>query len=168
MRLTKLFFINRFAGERAPKMSDKKNLVLAPAAGAGIGKMLADALLAKSGFLDEMVEAASGGLTATSRRWDRDSDGWIVEPDFKTRLAALALLLAHMEGEPIKRIIHQHLGGEGRIDPQTALQDSPELQAALERALTNAKWRHSGKQAHKRPTPPEQVGELVPTAPSSF
>jgi hypothetical protein len=77
---------------------------------------------------------------------------WLVEPDMRTQSAMFFGLLAHMEGEPIKRIIHQHLGGEGGVvDPLAALKDSPALQAAVERTLEKAKWRTSGHQAHKRP-----------------
>lgn len=61
-------------------------------------------------------------------------------------------LLAHMEGEPIKRIVHQHLGGDGSaVDPLAALRDSPALMEAVKRTVEKAEWRHSGNKASKRP-----------------
>lgn len=130
-----------------------ETLTLAPASGSGIGKQLADALLARPDFLPAMVEAAVGGLTAERSFWcGKGADGYLEkEPDMRTRIQTLALLLAHMEGEPIKRIIHQHLGGNGKVDPLAALQESPALREAAGRLLEKANWRTSGKQKHKAP-----------------
>jgi len=119
-------------------------LTLAPAAGAGIGKALADALLADPAFLPAMVEAAKGGLTATRSFWCKTGQGeghLETEPDFRIRVQALALILAHMEGEPVKRIIHQHLGGAGTVDPLAALQESAPLRDAARRMLEKAEFR---------------------------
>ncbi len=117
---------------------------LAPAAGAGIGKLIADRLLADPDFVGEMVDAARNGLKATRTEYTghgRDREAEQV-PDFKTQLQAFALLLAHMEGEPIKRIVHQHLGGSGlAIDPLAALQDSPALRDAARRMLEKSEFR---------------------------
>jgi hypothetical protein len=68
-------------------------------------------------------------------------------------------LLAHMEGEPVKRIIHQHLGADGKLDIRGALQDSPELASAVAAELEKARWRHSGRQDHKRPKKAQPVVE---------
>lgn len=119
-----------------------ENLQLAPAAGAGVGKLLADALLADPDFIPLMRDAARGGLKAmTPRRWDKDSNDWIQDEDCRVRIQTLALILAHMEGEPIKRIIHQHTGASGQLDVAGALTDSPALREAMERTLRNAKER---------------------------
>ncbi len=142
-----------------------ENATLAPAAGAGIGKLLADRLLAEPTFLSLMVDAAMNGLKATRSFWTGkgDSAQLVTEPDSKVQLQAFALLLAHMEGEPIKRIIHQHLGGAGPLDPLAALQDSPELREAARKMLEKAEWRTSGKQTHKRPekTVTQEPAELA-------
>ncbi len=116
---------------------------LAPAAGAGIGKIIADKLLSDPEFIPLMIEAVTNGLRATRTEYtghgkDREAEQ---VPDFKTQLQAFALLLAHMEGEPIKRVIHQHLGGTGSVDPLAALQDSPALRDAARRMLAKAEWR---------------------------
>lgn len=143
-------------------MADE-TLTLAPAAGAGIGKKIADALLAKPDFVDDMVAALSNGLKATRSFYVKD-EGLQREPDFKVQLQAAGLIMAHMEGEPVKRIIHQHLGADGKLDLRGALQDSPELAAAVQSELEKAKWRTSGHQNHKRPKkaePAEQTGELA-------
>ncbi len=126
---------------------------LAPAAGAGIGKIFADRLLAEPDFMECMVSAVMNGLRATRSFWVKKGgeSELVTEADSKVQLHAFALVMAHMEGEPIKRIIHQHLGAGGAVDPLAALQASPELRAAARRELEKAEWRTSGKQDHKRP-----------------
>jgi len=130
---------------------------LAPAAGAGIGKLLADSLLADPEFVPLMKEAAMGGLKAERSFWDKNSGGIISEPDHRVQIQALALLLAHMEGEPVKRIIHQHLGGDGQIDLGAALRDSPALQAAIERQLENARFKDRNRGGKTPPKTAEVV-----------
>ena len=116
---------------------------LAPAAGAGIGKILADKLLADPEFERLMVDAAKDGLRATrSFSVGRGGDARVeTEPDFRTRIQAFTILMAHMEGEPVKRIVHQHVGTGGAIDPTAALRDSPALQDALAHLLNKAQFR---------------------------
>lgn len=139
----------------------EETATLAPAAGAGIGKILADRLLAEPGFVDAMVAAAVNGLRATRSYWTGkgDSAELVTVEDSKVQLQAFALILANMEGEPIKRVIHQHLGAGGQADPLAALQESPALRDAARRLLEKADWRTSGHQAHKKPKP----AELAPT-----
>ena len=119
---------------------------LAPAAGSGIGKQLADELLKRPDFVKKMADAMEDALEATlPRRWDASAKDWApADPDCKVRINAVALLLAHMEGEPIKRIIHQHLGGNGMIDPLSAMKESPALRDAAKRLIEKAEW-------HERP-----------------
>lgn len=132
---------------------ENTEIQLAPAAGAGVGKLLADALLADPDFLPSMKKALMGGLKATRSYYDKSQGGSVTEADSRVQVQTVALLLAHMEGEPIKRIVHQHLGGgpEG-MDPTAALRDSPALADAVERALANARFRTKGK-ASKRVEP---------------
>lgn len=129
--------------------TDSESLQLAPAAGAGIGKLLAQSLLSDPEFLPLMKAAAIGGLKASRSYWDKATGGSITEPDFRVQIQTVALLLAHMEGEPIKRVIHQHLSGEGPLDPLAAIRESPALQAAVERTLEKARWRQSGRKRDK-------------------
>ncbi len=121
-------------------------LTLAPAAGSGIGKLLFDALLARPDFIPAMVNAAMGGLTAESHFYSPAQKEVISKPDYRVRQQAVVMLLANAEGEPVKRIIHQHLGGDSlKTDLHKALQESPALQDAVERALANAKFRTRNK-----------------------
>ena len=135
-------------------MKESTELILAPAAGSGIGKAIADDLLARPEFAKKLADCLERGLTATRRVWVSTGKGegyWEEEPDTRSQLQAAFGIMAHMEGEPVKRIIHQHLGGAGNgFDLQGALKDSPELSAAVERELQKANWRTSGNQAHKR------------------
>ncbi len=126
-------------------------MTLAPAAGAGIGKILADRLLANPDFVPAMLAAALGGLRATRSFWTKS--GVTTEPDHRVQIQTLALLLAHMEGEPIKRIIHQHLGGAGEIDPLAAMQESPALRQAARHLLEKAEFRTR----HTKPTKPAEL-----------
>jgi hypothetical protein len=134
----------------APENPDQQ-ITLAPAAGSGIGKALADALLKDPEFLPMMVAAAKGGLEAVRSWWDKGSQAMASEPDYRTRIQALALILAHMEGEPVKRIIHQHLGAAGGIDLKATLRESPELAALLAAELEKANWRKSGRNGKAKP-----------------
>ncbi len=139
-----------------------EELVLAPGAGSGFGKLVADELLKREGFAKKLADALENGLVAVRRTWDSGLKQWIEEPDTRSQLQAAFGIMAHMEGEPVKRIIHQHLGGEGKIDVDKAVQDSPELAAAVERVLQKSKWKHSGHQSHKKPKPvAKQPAELV-------
>ena len=147
-----------FARERTMET----NLALAPAAGQGIGKQLFDRLLSDPQFLDDLAEAARDGLKAmTPRRWDKASGSWECDPDYRVRTQTLFGLLAQAEGEPIKRILHQHMGSTEGIDPLAALRDSPALLAAVKREVEKAEWRTSGKGEHKRPKAQRQADPVV-------
>lgn len=137
-----------------------QTVALAPAAGAGVGKMLADLLLSDPDFVPLMRRTAIDCLNAMSpRRWDKEQ-GWISDPDYRIRAQMFFGLMAHMEGEPVKRIIHQHLGQDGKLDVAGALRDSPELAAAVRREVDKVEWRTSGRQPHKRPTKQVEAMEV--------
>ncbi len=128
--------------------------------------MLADALLADPEFLPAMIGAAKGGLVAMRSYYDKGAGAVVSEEDSRTRIQTLALLLAHMEGEPIKRVIHQHLGGNGTVDPLAALQESPALRDAARALLEKAEWRQSGRgnptgrKKHSKEAAAETVTEI--------
>lgn len=133
-------------------MENPGQISLAPAAGAGIGKLLADSLLADPEFVPLMRKTAVECLAAMApRRWDRDTESWIADPDFRVRAQMFFGLLAHMEGEPVKRIIHVGQGYGLPLDPLASLRESPAMQDELRRLLAKADFRTSGRQAHKRP-----------------
>lgn len=114
---------------------------LAPSAGTGIGKLWADVLLRDpTAFAEAMCGVVERGFKAKKRVWDAGAKDWSEEEDCKTQIATLALVLSHLEGDPIKRIVHQHLG-IGPTDPVSAIRENPALAAGLEKALANAKFR---------------------------
>src|SRR5216683_1474030 len=115
-----------------------ETVTLAPAAGAGIGKQIADLLLADPEFLPAMVGALKGALSAESGFYCKATGMIEYAVDHKTRLNAVLATLAHMEGEPFKRIIHQHLGAGGALDIVGTLRESPAVVAALEREMEKA------------------------------
>lgn len=125
--------------------------VMAPGAGSGIGKKIADNLLARPGFVDRLCDALDHALTSTLRRWDKDAKDWSIEQDTRCQLQAAFGILAHMEGEPVKRILHAQISA-GK-DPTDMLFQSPELVASLERRLDQAKRHHAGPGYRK----PKQV-----------
>lgn len=135
-----------------------EQIALAPAAGAGVGKLLADALLADPDFLPSMKSAVMNGLKAQRSWWDRNQNRSVSEPDGRVQIQTLSLMLAHMEGEPVKRVIHQHLGPEGGVDVLGALRDSPALQTAMERALEKARFRDRPNRGRR---PAEKQAEPV-------
>ena len=114
-----------------------------------MGKLLADYLLAQPNFVEDMGQVICRAIKAKSRRWDREAREFLIEDDCKIQLQAFALCVAHMEGEPVKRIIHQHLGGNGSVDPLAALHESPALLDAVERLTAKARWKESGRNAKK-------------------
>lgn len=143
---------------------EQEAITLAPAAGAGMGKAIAEYLLAQPGFIEDMGQVILRAIKAKTRHWDREAREFIIEDDCKTQLAAFFGCVAHMEGEPVKRIIHQFLGGQGKVDPLAALRESPALREAAAEMLQKAEWRTSGRAEHKRPKkaePAEVVGEEV-------
>jgi hypothetical protein len=119
-------------------MPPSTELSLAPAAGTGIGRLVAEALLADPEFIPALKGALMGGLRATQLVRMKGVSDFAREPDFKTRVQAAVATLAHMEGDPIKRVIHQHLGVEGKTDLIAALQESPALLEATKRVIANA------------------------------
>jgi hypothetical protein len=123
---------------------------LAPAAGSGVGKILADQLLADPEFLALLKGAFMDGLKAESFFYDKHAKEWHGEPDYKTRLHAATQLLAHMEGDPIKRIIHQHLGNGTAPDLLAAVEASPALAESMARLLEKARSR-SARTAQAEP-----------------
>jgi hypothetical protein len=117
-------------------------LSLAPGAGSGIGRKLALSLLDDSRFLPALRDAFMDALTATTWYFDTGSKTRVLAIDYKTRLAAAMGVLSHMEGDPVKRIIHQEIGMTnlaGAAEDQLAA--SPGLRAALARQLRKAEER---------------------------
>lgn len=129
----------------------EKTLTLAPGAGSGIGKQIADDLVARPGFVKKLADTLERALEAKRSHWVSEGKGqghWEEEEDTRSQLQAAFGILAHMEGEPVKRIIHQHLGGGGTVDPLGALIDSPELREAARRLVGKAEGKaRSVKQA---------------------
>ena len=125
---------------QCPIMADSDQpvdlLSLAPAAGAGIGKLIAAELLKRPDFMPAMIEAAMGGLRATRSYYDKGSQSVVSEPDCRVQVQTLFGLLAHMEGDPVKRIIHEIK--KSGIDPLEAL-DSPAAVQAAERMVAGAR-----------------------------
>lgn len=135
-----------------------EQLTLAPAAGSGIGKLLAAALLAKPDLIKGMVGVIDRGFNAGKRYWNKDEECWEIEPDSRTQVQTLALVLAHMEGEPIKRVIHQHLGNGGQIDVLGALHESPALLDAMKAMVLKAEHRTlKPARQEKQAKPADQV-----------
>lgn len=111
---------------------------LTPGAGQGIGKLIFDRILQeRPEFISLMVDTAIDGLKAMSpRRWDKDTQQWLQDPDYRVRMQTWFGLLANAEGEPIKRIVHEIR--KSGIDPLEAL-DSPAAVQAAERMVAGAR-----------------------------
>ncbi len=132
--------------------------VLAPGAGQGIGRQVAENLLAREGFVRRLADALDNGLVATRRMWDKASDDWIVEPDTRSQLQAAFGIFAHFEGDPIKRVIHE-LHKTGAADPLEAMKRDPQLLEAAKELIAKAEWHKSGR-AKKAPKPAQAVTEI--------
>jgi hypothetical protein len=145
-----------------PEEENEGPLSLAPAAGGGIGKMVAASLLGRPDFVEELAQTALGGLRAVRSIGTRD--GPITEPDYRVRVQTFFGLLAHMEGEPVKRVVHEIKRSSG-FDPLAELQENPELRAAARHLLEKSEWRHSGRQDYKRPGAGRKVGPPAASKP---
>lgn len=115
-------------------------VALAPNAGSGIGRLFFQALLANPKIVELLTEAAIGGLKADVSFRDRKTGEIVSTPDFRTRVQTLTMLLAQAEGDPVKRVIHEHTTS-GALDVMSALQASPGLLQAVEREVEKAKFR---------------------------
>jgi hypothetical protein len=118
-----------------------EQLSLAPGAGSGIGRKLADRLLARPDCLDLLESALLSALKAENRYFDKAANKMVRYPDAKTRLQAVMGFLAHMEGEPVKRILHFDAtkGQPGDMEELAAtLAASPALRSSVQRALKKA------------------------------
>ena len=114
---------------------------LAPGAGQGVVREVFKRLLDDPQTIDEMVQAAHDGLKAMApRRWDKDSQTWIQDPDYRVRVQTLFGLFAQAEGEPIKRIIHEVRKGVGGA-PDEMLAESPAAIEAAKRMIAGAEAR---------------------------
>lgn len=134
-------------------MTTTEEITLAPAAGSGVGRKLAELLLANEKFLPLMAAAFIDALGAEQFFYDKHIKEYKGEPDYKTRLNAAVALLAHMEGDPVKRIIHQHITPLGKVSLEDALAESPALREVMARELDKAKWHKSGRNAKPADVP---------------
>ena len=134
---------------------------LAPAAGAGIGKQVAENLLARPGFAERVADALDRALSASKRLWDKEAGadgkgGWVTEQDTRCQLQAVFGIFAHFEGMPIQRIIRENIGTAAGFDLDAELRANPALAEGLRRKLENAEWRKSGRNAKRvKPAEPE-------------
>ena len=118
----------------------KTLLRLAPGAGEGVGRLVADKLTAEPDFAQRMVEAVMVGLVAESRCYDMGKREMMTYPDCKTRLAAFNAAMAHLVGEPVKRIqvLQVAAGGETDAERMGRLLQSPAVRESLQAALNKA------------------------------
>ena len=124
----------------APVQPNQEPSMLAPAAGSGVGKLIADHLLTDPEFFPLMIAAAKGGLKATRSFYDRERREVVEEPDYRVQIQTLFGLLAHMEGEPIKRVIHEIRKGVGGA-PDEMLAESAAAIEAAKRMIAGAEAR---------------------------
>lgn len=127
------------ARRRARRHRMEETTQLAPAAGSGIGKILAAELVQDPAFIGHLKSAYMDALTAEQFFYDKGAKEWRGEPDYKTRLAAANSIMAHMEGDPIKRIIHQRMDGPTPADALETALESPALVDAMELAVQKAR-----------------------------
>jgi hypothetical protein len=88
------------------------------------------------------IEAA---LSATTAIWDAPSKTFIDRPDFKTRLQACELYLAHTVGLPVQRSenlnVNAHAPASDAISPEAQFMSSPTLRQAARHLLDRAERR---------------------------
>ena len=132
---------------------------LAPAAGSGVGAALAQRFFARPDWLDKLEAGLINALEAQHKIYDKSAGGVVTYPDGKTQLAAVFGLMAHMEGEPVKRIIHEVRRGRDAESLQDELSRSPALREAAREMLEAAEHAAGGPSVE-----PGEVIELPPAA----
>ena len=94
-----------------------------------------DDLLKAKNLLTRAVEALERCLEATHSFYDIITEKVITFPDYKTRLAAVIIVLAYAEGKPVERreIVTRHF--ETLEELRARVKASPEFQRALRELL---------------------------------
>lgn len=123
-------------------------LTLAPGAGTGIGKEVAAALLKREAIAEDMAAALVRALTAKRRTWCSTSKMHIEEDDTRSQLQAVFGILAHLEGDPVRRTIHEHVDGR-KIDHMQAVQSSPAMRRAAQHVIDKANAADARQRAAK-------------------
>jgi hypothetical protein len=124
---------------------------LAPAAGTGVGSALAQRFFGRPDWLDKLEASLINALGAEHRVYGGKGVGIITYPDGKTQLAAVLGLMSHMDGEPVKRIIHEVRRGRDAESLQDELTRSPALREAA-REMLDAAEKSAGSGAAVEPS----------------
>lgn len=137
--------------------------LLSTAVGNGIGRKIADKLLAEADFIEEMVQVARDGLKAETAICTKGG-GIEMVPDQKTRQNMFFGLLEQFDGKPVERILTQAFGQPGGPgeDLDAQLNDSPAFRSALRRKLDKAD-RRAAKAEKQAERVPIEVGDPAPT-----
>jgi len=117
---------------------------LAPAAGTGIGAQIAAGFLARGDWLALCVDALVAALQANCKVYDKANNCLVTYPDGRTRLEAVHKIWSHLEGEPVKRIIHEVRRGRDAESLQDDLARSPALREAAAEMLAAAERQAAG------------------------
>jgi NAD(P)-dependent dehydrogenase (short-subunit alcohol dehydrogenase family) len=124
---------------------------LAPAAGSGIGAQIAAGFLARGDWLALCIDALVAALQANCKVYDKANNCLVTYPDGRTRLEAVHKIWSHLEGEPVKRIIHEVRRGRDAESLQDELTRSPALREAA-REMLDAAEKSAGSGAAVEPS----------------
>ncbi len=117
--------------------------ILAPGAGSGLGRKLAEELEKRPRFIEALADAYMDGLKATVSRWNVELKAFEDIPDAKTRVLTANAIIANMEGEPVKRVLVAQGAGNRKSETDARVIEriaaSPALQGQLEAQIRRAR-----------------------------
>lgn len=87
---------------------------------------------------DKVLQQIVAAIEATTAVWDAGSKSFVDRPDFKTRLAACELYLAHTVGLPVQRSENLNLNAQTSTEQNDACLSSSAAREAMRRMLDKA------------------------------
>ena len=94
---------------------------------------------------EKVLHQIEVAIEATTAVWDAGSKSFVDRPDFKTRLAACELYLAHTVGLPVQRSENLNLNAQAKPALEEVCLNSPAALDAMRRVLDKAE--RAGSQA---------------------
>ena len=108
-------------------------------------------LHANQGLADKVLVEIEAAVCATTSIWDATAKAFADRPDYKTRLAAVELYLAHTIGLPVQRTENLNLTGKLPGQGVQRKPATPAMIAYLERELARAKRQGVGEAKPEEP-----------------
>jgi hypothetical protein len=108
-------------------------------------------LHANQGLADKVLVEIEAAIMATTAIWDATAQEFANRPDYKTRLAACELYLAHTVGLPVQRSENLNINARAGAGQAIRKKAGPMEIEAMERRLARAKKEAAEESKASRP-----------------